>query len=81
MQRTAIEDTELDGVAIPRDAVIDVCIGSANRDEARWENAEEFDIFRKRLPHITSPPASTPAWACIWRGWRPGSRWSACWTG
>ena len=53
VQRTAIEDTELDGVAIPRDAVIDVCIGSANRDEARWENAEGFDIFRERLPHIT----------------------------
>ena len=53
VQRTAIEDTELDGVAIPRDAVIDVCIGSANRDEARWENAEVFDIFRDRLPHIT----------------------------
>ena len=33
--------------------MIDVCIGSANRDEARWENAEEFDIFRERLPHIT----------------------------
>ncbi len=53
VQRTAIEDTELDGVAIPRDAVIDVCIGSANRDESRWANAEQFDIFRERLPHIT----------------------------
>ena len=53
VQRTAIEDTELDGVSIPRDAVIDVCIGSANRDESRWENAEEFDILRPRLPHIS----------------------------
>jgi cytochrome P450 len=33
--------------------VVDVCIGSANRDEKRWERAEEFDIFRKRLPHIS----------------------------
>jgi cytochrome P450 len=45
--------TELDGVELPAGAVIDVCIGAANRDEARWERAEEFDIFRKRVPHIT----------------------------
>jgi cytochrome P450 len=53
VQRSATEATELDGVAIPRGAVIDVCIGSANRDEARWENAETFDVFRKRVPHIS----------------------------
>ena len=33
--------------------MIDVCIGSANRDGQRWERPEEFDIFRKRLPHIS----------------------------
>ena len=38
---------------LPKGAVIDVCIGSANRDESRWERSEEFDIFRKRLPHIS----------------------------
>lgn len=53
VQRFAGEDTELDGVPIPAGSVIDVCIGSANRDEARWERSEEFDIFRKRLPHIS----------------------------
>lgn len=53
VQRSATQDTELDGVALPAGAVIDVCIGSANRDENRWERAEDFDIFRKRLPHIT----------------------------
>jgi len=53
VQRTAIRDTEVAGVAIPAGAVVDVCIGSANRDEARWERAEEFDIFRKWIPHIT----------------------------
>jgi cytochrome P450 len=53
VQRFASEDTELDGVAIPKDAVIDVCMGSANRDETRWDRPEEFDIFRKRTPHIT----------------------------
>jgi len=33
--------------------VIGVCIGSANRDERRWERPEEFDIFRKHMPHIS----------------------------
>lgn len=53
VQRTAIRDTEVAGVAIPAGAVVDVCIGSANRDETRWERPEEFDIFRKWIPHIT----------------------------
>jgi len=53
VQRYATEDTELEGVEVPAGAVIDVCIGSANRDERRWDRAEEFDIFRKHLPHIS----------------------------
>ena len=53
VQRYAAEATEIDGVALPEGAVIDVCIGSANRDDNRWERSEEFDIFRKRLPHIS----------------------------
>ena len=53
VQRFATEETELDGVEIPADALIDVCIGSANRDEHRWERSEEFDIFRKPIPHIS----------------------------
>jgi len=53
VQRYATEATEVDGVELPAGAVLDVCIGSANRDEQRWERSEEFDIFRKRLPHIS----------------------------
>lgn len=53
VQRFTSEDTELDGVAIPANSVVDVCMGSANRDETRWEKPEEFDILRKRVPHIT----------------------------
>ena len=53
VQRYATEDTEVEGVALPAGAVIDVCIGSANRDERRWERSEEFDLFRKRLPHLS----------------------------
>jgi cytochrome P450 len=53
VQRYVMEDTELEGVELPTGSVIDVCIGSANRDERRWERSEEFDILRKHLPHIS----------------------------
>ncbi|UGT62524.1 cytochrome P450 [Nocardia asteroides] len=53
VQRTVTRDTELAGVAIPRGATLDICLGAANRDEQRWERAEEFDIARKRLPHLS----------------------------
>ena len=53
VQRSANADTEVEGVPIPKGAVIDVCIGSANRDERRWERPEEFDIFRTHVPHIS----------------------------
>jgi cytochrome P450 len=53
VQRFATQDTGLEGVDIPANAMIDVCIGSANRDEYRWERSEEFDIFRKPIPHIS----------------------------
>lgn len=53
VQRSATEDTELEGIAIPKGAVVDVCIGAANRDETRWERPDEFDIFRKPIPHVS----------------------------
>jgi cytochrome P450 len=53
VQRFTTKDTELDGVTIPARSVVGVCMGSANRDEHRWERSEEFDIFRKQIPHIS----------------------------
>ncbi len=55
VQRFATEDSELGGVAIPAGSVIDVCMGSANRDANRWPDPpEKFDIFRHHTPpHIT----------------------------
>ncbi|OBH81545.1 cytochrome [Mycobacterium sp. E2989] len=53
VQRFTTEDTELEGVEIPARSVIGMCIGAANRDERRWERSEQFDIFRKHLPHIS----------------------------
>ncbi|BBX45646.1 cytochrome P450 [Mycobacterium cookii] len=53
VQRFTTEDTELAGVEIPARSAVDLCIGSANRDENRWERSEEFDIFREQKPHIS----------------------------
>ncbi len=53
VQRFTTEDTKVEGVKIPARSVVGVCIGSANRDERRWERSEEFDIFRKHMPHIS----------------------------
>ncbi|WP_329407750.1 cytochrome P450 [Nocardia vinacea] len=53
VQRYVTEDTELAGVDIPEGTVLDLCLGSANRDENRWDRSEEFDIFRTHTPHIS----------------------------
>jgi cytochrome P450 len=53
VQRFTTEDTVLQGVSIPAGSAVDLCVGSANRDEQRWERSEKFDIFRKTLPHIS----------------------------
>jgi cytochrome P450 len=53
VQRFTVEDAELDGVEIPARSAVDLCIGSANRDQNRWERSEEFDIFREQTPHIS----------------------------
>lgn len=44
--RYAEADTVLEGVAIPKGAIIHVCLAAANWDPARWENPERFDIRR-----------------------------------
>lgn len=46
-RRKALKDTEVGGVPIPEGAEILLLMGSANRDEERFENGETFDIERK----------------------------------
>ena len=53
VQRFTTEDTVLQGIKMPARSAVDLCIGSANRDRHRWERSEDFDIFRKQLPHIS----------------------------
>jgi cytochrome P450 len=44
--RYALEEVEIGGVALKRGDVIGLLLGSANRDEARWPDADRFDPAR-----------------------------------
>ncbi len=44
--RWVAQDVTLGGVAIPRTSVVHISIGAANRDPARWDGADEYDITR-----------------------------------
>lgn len=50
--RVASLDTELGGVRIPQGARVWTLIGSANRDERKWERPDEFDLRRNPLDHL-----------------------------
>lgn len=50
--RVALNDVELGGVVIPRGAVLDICLGAANRDPARWDNPDEFVLRRPFQQHL-----------------------------
>jgi len=52
ISRTTTCEVELGGVTIPAGESITPHIGSANHDEARWDDPETFDIFRPAIPHI-----------------------------
>ncbi|NNC37673.1 MAG: cytochrome P450 [Acidimicrobiales bacterium] len=48
--RQAAEDIEIGGVAIPKDAMVSCVVSSANRDEDVFDNADQFNPFRKQKP-------------------------------
>ncbi|OSC41558.1 cytochrome P450 [Mycobacterium decipiens] len=50
--RTTTQEVEMGGRTILPDAQIDLCMGSANRDESRWTDANTFNIRRPRQAHI-----------------------------
>jgi cytochrome P450 len=50
--RWVTRDVELAGVQVPKGSVVHICIGAANRDPARWENPEEYDLFRPLKPSL-----------------------------
>jgi len=52
IMRVALQATDVCGVAVPSGALMQVNLGSANRDETRFPNADAFDIRRPPSPHL-----------------------------
>jgi cytochrome P450 len=50
--RLVAHDTELGGVFLPAGSVLDICLGAANRDPARWDHPDVFDLFRPLQTHL-----------------------------
>jgi cytochrome P450 len=50
--RRTLKDTELGGVAIPANSDVGLFLGGANRDERRYTDPDEFDIFRQAQQHV-----------------------------
>ncbi|CAG9166070.1 cytochrome P450 [Cupriavidus pinatubonensis] len=48
--RQAAKDVEIGGVRIPKGAMVQCIVSSANRDEDAFENSETFDIDRRPKP-------------------------------
>jgi cytochrome P450 len=49
IQRTATRATSLGGVEIPAGAQLYLLLGSADRDDDKWADADVFDIHRRQL--------------------------------
>jgi cytochrome P450 len=49
--RLAERDTELCGLAIAKDSLLQIWLGAANRDETRFPDPDRFDIFRPAQQH------------------------------
>ena len=50
--RHVTRDVEFYGLKVPRGAVMHLCLGAANRDPARWERPDEYDITRPPKPAL-----------------------------
>lgn len=50
--RTALEEVEIEGVLIREGQSVSVSTVAANRDPARWDNPDDFDITRDAFGHL-----------------------------
>jgi cytochrome P450 len=50
--RLTNDDVSISGVRVPRDALVMVLFGSANRDTRRWHHADRFDVTRAPQDHL-----------------------------
>jgi cytochrome P450 len=51
--RYVAKDIEMHGVKIPAGSAVCFLVAAANRDGRKFANAEQFDINRERVPHLT----------------------------
>ena len=52
MMRVARRDTVVAGIAIPQGTSVSCIFASANRDESRWDNPDQFNIHRPAQSHM-----------------------------
>ena len=52
MCRVAVRDFEIGGVTVPKGNQVVLMYGSANRDDAHFDDPERFDVARHPNPHI-----------------------------
>jgi cytochrome P450 len=52
LRRLVIRDTTLGGLDLPAGCVLELNLGSANRDPARWTDPDRFDIGRPARSHL-----------------------------
>jgi cytochrome P450 len=50
--RRAMRDTELAGVPVAEGADVALLLGAANHDERKYENPDQFDIYREMRQHV-----------------------------
>ncbi|AFL51224.1 cytochrome P450 [Sinorhizobium fredii] len=50
--RRVTRDVELSGVELRAGDQLGLCVGAANRDDRRFENPDNFDLFRPKQPHL-----------------------------
>jgi cytochrome P450 len=50
--RHVTRDVEFHGVHLPEGAVLHLCLGAANRDPARWDRPDDYDIARPPKPAL-----------------------------
>jgi len=61
--RYATRDVILDGVLVPQGTILDMVLGSANRDPSKYPDPDRFDIFRDRS--VRNLAFSTGPHVCI----------------
>jgi cytochrome P450 len=50
--RWVTEDIDFHGLHVPEGSVMHICLGAANRDPARWDRPNEFEITRSPKPSL-----------------------------